>query len=264
MSASLRKLDLSSNHISVIQNIEGLTNLRELNLSYNQIGEMENLHKLTNLRKLYIDRNHLKAINGIRHLRKLEKLSLNGNKIKDTQPADSAEPLLDLKEISLEDNLIDCIESVTCYPNLEDLDLSGNPLCMVFPGAFNALSKLQVLVMDNCKFKYPSKDLLFLKKLENLNRLSMNRSFPNNNFDKLELISFVQMPSLEDLSLRGVGLLLIKGIADSFPNLTNLDLADNKIFSVECVEELHKLEELAEVSFKNNPVCVHKHLAEMV
>ena len=33
---------------------------------------------------------------------------------------------------------------------------------------------------------------------------------------------------------------------------------------MEAIEELHKLENLAEISFKDNPVCVHKHLHEMV
>jgi len=56
----------------------------------------------------------------------------------------------------------------------------------------------------------------------------------------------------------------IKCIADIFPNLSILDVASNKIFSVEDIEELHKLEELTEVSFKDNPVCVHKHLTDMI
>ena len=43
-----------------------------------------------------------------------------------------------------------------------------------------------------------------------------------------------------------------------------MELDGNRIFSVECVEVLHKLTNLAEVSFKDNPVCVHKHLTEMV
>jgi len=56
----------------------------------------------------------------------------------------------------------------------------------------------------------------------------------------------------------------LNGIEKCFPKLECLDLAKNKIFAVEAVEMLHKLPELAEVSFKENPICVHKHLAEMV
>ena len=43
-----------------------------------------------------------------------------------------------------------------------------------------------------------------------------------------------------------------------------LDLSNNKIFSIESIEVLHKLENLAEINFKENPVCVHKHLVSMV
>ena len=57
---------------------------------------------------------------------------------------------------------------------------------------------------------------------------------------------------------------MITDIGDHFPNLTNLDLSYNKIFKVEAIEELHTLHDLAEVSFKENPICVHKHLKEMV
>ena len=57
---------------------------------------------------------------------------------------------------------------------------------------------------------------------------------------------------------------MITGIGDHFPNLTNLDLSYNKIFKTEAIEELHTLPDLAEVSFHENPICVHKHLNEMV
>ena len=78
------------------------------------------------------------------------------------------------------------------------------------------------------------------------------------------MFSFLKMTELDDLSLKQVGLLHIRGIAESFPNLSILELSQNKIFSVEDIEELHKLHELSEVSFKDNPVCVHKHLTDMV
>jgi len=74
----------------------------------------------------------------------------------------------------------------------------------------------------------------------------------------------LKMEKLEELSIQKVGLLNLTGIEKCFPNLTCLDLAKNRIFAVEAVEALHRLGELAEVSFKDNPICVHKHLTEMV
>jgi Leucine-rich repeat (LRR) protein len=72
------------------------------------------------------------------------------------------------------------------------------------------------------------------------------------------------MPELDELSIKQLGLISIKGIDKLFPNLAVLDLSKNRIFSVEAIEELHKLDSLAEVSFNDNPVCVHKHLKDMV
>jgi Leucine-rich repeat (LRR) protein len=43
MGQTLKKLDLSSNCIRRIENLEVLQNLRELNMSFNKIEEIENL-----------------------------------------------------------------------------------------------------------------------------------------------------------------------------------------------------------------------------
>lgn len=72
------------------------------------------------------------------------------------------------------------------------------------------------------------------------------------------LDGFVDLPELEFLSLQGNGIISIIGIEDKFPNLTVLDLSYNRIFSVENVDILSELPNLAEVSFNNNPICVHK------
>ena len=72
------------------------------------------------------------------------------------------------------------------------------------------------------------------------------------------------MEELDELHLQQVGLLQIKKVDEIFPNLAVLDLGGNRIFAIEAVEILYKLENLAEVSFKDNPICVHKHLREMV
>ena len=136
---------------------------------------------------------------------------------------------------------------------------------MIFPEAFSQLKHLEVLNLDKAKFRYPERDLAFLKPLEKtLARLSLNNAFPKENFENLDILSFVKMEELDDVHLQQVGLLQIKKIDQIFPNLAVLDLGRNRIFAIEAIEILYKLENLAEVSFKDNPICVHKHLTEMV
>lgn len=43
-----------------------------------------------------------------------------------------------------------------------------------------------------------------------------------------------------------------------------LDLKGNKIYSMECINVLYHLKELAEVNFNQNPICVHKDLVQMI
>jgi Leucine-rich repeat (LRR) protein len=88
----------------------------------------------------------------------------------------------------------------------------------------------------------------------------MNGTFPKNNLESTSAFSMFKFENLDDLSLRNNGILNIKRIEEFAPNLTVLDLSHNKIFSVEAVEALHKLKNLAEVNFSENPICVHKHL----
>lgn len=68
---------------------------------------------------------------------------------------------------------------------------------------------------------------------------------------------FVDLPELEDLSLQGNGIISIVGIEDKFPNLTVLDISHNRIFSVENVDILRDLPNLAEIFINDNPICIH-------
>ena len=72
------------------------------------------------------------------------------------------------------------------------------------------------------------------------------------------LDGFVELPELEDLSMQSNGIISLDGIAEKFPNLTVLDASNNKIFSVENVDILSELPNLAEVNVNNNPICIHK------
>jgi Leucine-rich repeat (LRR) protein len=68
----------------------------------------------------------------------------------------------------------------------------------------------------------------------------------------------VDLPELEDLSIQGNGIISVIGIEEKFPNLTVLDVSNNKIFSVENIDVLAELPNLVEVNLSNNPITVHK------
>ena len=48
------------------------------------------------------------------------------------------------------------------------------------------------------------------------------------------------------------------------PILEVLDLTDNQIMVLSQLENLKKLTYLAEVSVKENPICIHKSVVEMI
>ena len=48
------------------------------------------------------------------------------------------------------------------------------------------------------------------------------------------------------------------------PILEVLDLTDNQIMVLSQLENLKKLTHLAEVSVKENPICIHKSVVEMI
>ena len=72
------------------------------------------------------------------------------------------------------------------------------------------------------------------------------------------LDGFVDLPELEDLSIQNNGIISLVGIDEKFPNLTVLDVSNNKIFSIENVDILSDLPNLAEINITNNPIGVHK------
>ncbi|CDW76546.1 protein phosphatase 1 regulatory subunit 7 isoform x1 [Stylonychia lemnae] len=258
---NLKKLDLSFNKLAKIDNLDTLKELRELNLSYNRIEQIENLNKLPNLRVLVLDHNKIKQLENLRYLRKLEVLQITGNLLEDLYiNGGVTEPMIEIKEIQAGRNKIQNLKPLQHFPNVEEINLSGNPITYIPQDAFSTCTKLLNLQLDEISLKYPETDLKFIASTPGLNRLSMNKIFK----DMQTLDGFVDLPELEDLSLQSNGLISIIGIEDKFPNLTVLDISFNRIFSVENIDILAELPNLAEVFFNDNPICVHKHLKELV
>ncbi|HMQ87045.1 MAG TPA: leucine-rich repeat protein, partial [Flavilitoribacter sp.] len=75
----LTELDMSSNGIQKIENLESLANLERLSLNSNQIKEIKNLELLTKLKKLSLGSNQITEIKNLESLTELKKLSLDSN-----------------------------------------------------------------------------------------------------------------------------------------------------------------------------------------
>ena len=185
--------------------------------------------------------------------------------IKDFSNLEFVDPMIDLKELNLRQNKIQTIQSVKNVPNLEQLNLSENPISLIFPDAFAQINELGSLIMDKVQIKNPWEDLEFLKKLEgNLSMLSMNYAFPKQNVPTIEVFSFLKMSSCLNLHLKGVGLEELEKINEIFPALQILDVMDNKIHKMSQLEMLKQMPEIAELNVKNNPVCFHENVNEMI
>jgi hypothetical protein len=72
------------------------------------------------------------------------------------------------------------------------------------------------------------------------------------------------MTTCSNLSMKGVGLEDVHGIQSIFPNLQVLDITDNKIVTVDTIDTLAKIKDLAELNILNNPIMIHANINQMI
>lgn len=125
---NLRKLNLSSNKIEYIEGLDQLVNLQSLDLSYNLITRIEGLDSLVNLKELIIRNAHvsLERIEGLERLENLERLDLSHNR--DIRVIEGLDNLVHLKELRLEYDPITKIDGLDHLVSLERLDIIDGPL----------------------------------------------------------------------------------------------------------------------------------------
>ncbi|MDR3215752.1 MAG: hypothetical protein LBT75_05735 [Bacilli bacterium] len=122
----LKKLVITSNNLEEIPStINLLSNLEYLDISSNNIGKITNLDKLTKLKTLIIDNNSLTNINNISKIKSLETLSINSNSL--FYLANDINNLINLKTLSLDNNSINAITKIDAL-KLQSLSLKGNLL----------------------------------------------------------------------------------------------------------------------------------------
>jgi hypothetical protein len=126
LSADVVSLNLNSNPIREISNLETLTNLHDLKLNGSFIvDKIQGLSTLTNLRELYLGINKIKTIEGLDTLIGLQILDLPGNNI---TKIDGIAMLTNLHTLNLSNNFITEITNIFTLTKLVTLLLSVNAI----------------------------------------------------------------------------------------------------------------------------------------
>ncbi len=232
LSKTLNALLLPSNKIGAITNLDNFPSLEELNLSSNSIENIENLENLAKtLKILDLSKNDISVIEDLDKLVNLEELNLSSNEIGKSDKIENLDKLTNLKSLDLSKNDFKKIENLDKLVNLEELILSKNKITTIENIA--ALNKLNILRLDyNEKIK-KIKDI----PSENLQWLDISHS----SISKIEGLE--NMKKLEWLSLNNTKITKIEGL-DNLTNLTYLALSDTKIKKIEGLNSLVNLKKL--------------------
>ncbi|NQV34466.1 MAG: leucine-rich repeat domain-containing protein, partial [Phycisphaeraceae bacterium] len=224
---SLRSLWLYDNEIGTMPMLTGLSNLQDLQLHENNIGAIPpNALFGTIINKLHIQDNQLTEFPsaGLSDVAAgLRELRLALNPISALDPGTLA-PFVNLDRLSLGSQLSTVpTAELLSLPNLEWLDLNGNPFGTIPAGAFTGLN-LNYLNLDATGLtEIPVAALATLPGLERL-------FLRNNGITEVPANAFSTLPILERLELSGNGIDTIDPTGFSGPILFDrLTLQNNQI-----------------------------------
>ncbi len=285
---NLTELNLSSNDISYISALSGLTELNVLDLSNNNISgsDISALSGLTELNVLDLSNNNisdsaisvltkpthlLQAVSGV--LTELNVLDLSGNNISDIS---ALSKLTNLSRLDLADNEISNTSALWRLTKLNELDLSGNNISDS-ANRIGLLTNLSQLDLSGNNIS----DISTLSKLTKLKELWL---FSNNISDISALSELTQLEelrlfsnSISDISvlseLTGLRVLYLSdnNISDisalsGLTQLRYLQLSQNSISDLSPLVELVELGWLKHLTIRTNPlsyVSVNTHIPAM-
>jgi protein phosphatase 1 regulatory subunit 7 len=134
---ALEELYVAKNKITTIANLAPLTNLRLLSIQANRIRDLSPLREAPQLEELYISHNALESLQGIEHNTRLRVIDVSNNKITSIQ---GLGPLKDLEEFWASYNQIsDFAEVERELKDKEKLNtvyFEGNPLQTRVPALY--------------------------------------------------------------------------------------------------------------------------------
>ena len=163
---NLKELSISNNNLYELpSNISKLINLETLNCSNTYLNKIdENVCKLKNLKYLnYSNTNLTELPSSINNLINLEALYLNNNHVKEIQLN-----LKNIKSLNCSNNLLNNINIITNFQNLEKIDCSNNEI-IELPNNLGDLTNLLYLDCSNNKINSIPKSIAKLQLLQYLN-----------------------------------------------------------------------------------------------
>lgn len=125
LGASLRSLELGSNRIRAIENLDALVNLEELWLGKNKITKLQGLEKLAKLRLLSIQSNRITKIEGLENLVNLEEFYISHNGL---EKLEGLENNVKLTTLDVGNNQISVIENLSHLKVLQEFWASYNKI----------------------------------------------------------------------------------------------------------------------------------------
>jgi Leucine-rich repeat (LRR) protein len=127
---NLEQLYISSNNITSLQAIEGLSSLVGLDASYNQIYDVVALSDLTNLESLYLDHSQVSDLSPLTGLEKLSALGITYTQVFDLTPLVQLPSLMYLYITNSE---VEDLSPLSLMPNLYMCDVTYEPTDPIDP-----------------------------------------------------------------------------------------------------------------------------------
>ncbi|VVB17092.1 unnamed protein product [Arabis nemorensis] len=142
-SSTVKELYVSKNEVNKIMEIEHLNDLQILELGSNRLRVMENMENFTRLEELWLGRNRIKVVD-LCGLNCIKKISLQSNRLTSMK---GFEDCIALEELYLSHNGISKMEGLSALVNLRVLDVSNNKLTSV--DDIQNLTKLEDLWLND-------------------------------------------------------------------------------------------------------------------
>lgn len=257
---SLQSLDLSNCNLQDRLSEEAFKNaskLRELNLSGNPMFASELsavLQHLPVLRKLSLSNCSLRRLpEAFENLEQLEELDISHNPLSDAFVR-MLKPLKSLEYLDMSYCSLGYVgnNTFTLMDSLKKLIMSGNKLHRLEEGLFTNLTRLESLELNDCGLKNPIDPEIFGDSVYiNIVELKLSKN-PLTVPDEGPLLP-KQLSGLESLDLSYCDISRVnENLFSLNPNLTSLNLSNNKISGTGNLASLKKLQILEHLDLSNN------------